>query len=115
MIARLVTVAVGLWLMAAPAVLDYAGAIAVSDRVTGPVLASLAAVAVSEVLRPLRWTALPLALWLVAVPWILGATGAAMVNSVLSGLLVAALAPLGGKVRQRFGGGWRAVVGRAPR
>lgn len=51
MIAPLVNVALGLWLMAAPAVLAYGGAAATSDRIAGPIIASIAAVAVWDATR----------------------------------------------------------------
>jgi hypothetical protein len=48
---RLLTVAVGIWLMAAPAVLGYAGTPATSDRIAGPVVAAIGIVAASTVTR----------------------------------------------------------------
>ena len=108
--ARVATAALGVWLMVAPAVLDYAGAARTNDRVVGPIAAGLAVVAAWEVARGLRWTAVPLGGWLLIAPWALGHAGtAATLNSVLVGLCLIALAPAGGATRQRFGGGWSAL------
>jgi hypothetical protein len=45
---------VGMWLMAAPAILGYGGTAATNDWIIGPRAATIAAVAASEVLRSLR-------------------------------------------------------------
>jgi hypothetical protein len=78
---RLLTVAVGIWLMAAPAVLGYAGTPATSDRIAGPVVAAIGIVAASTVTRGLRWANLAPGLWLVAGPALLGSPAAALVSS----------------------------------
>jgi len=113
--ARLLSVALGVWLMAAPAVLGYGGAAATNDRIVGPLAAALSVVALFEVTRPLRWLALPLGLWLLAAPLALEHTAAATCSDLLTGAALVALAPLGGRVRSRFGGGWSALWGGADR
>ena len=108
--ARVVSATVGVWLVAAPAVLGYAGAARTNDRIVGPVAASLAVVSAWEVTRGVRWSAVALGAWLVVAPWLLAyGDTAAILNSTLVGLLLAALAPVGGETRQRFGGGWSAL------
>ena len=107
MMARLVNVALGVWLMAAPAALGYGAAAAVNDRIAGPLAAAFAVVAMSEATRPLRWAGAPLGIWLLAAPWVLGYSGAApTVNNLLTGAALVLLAPLGGSIRSRLGGGW---------
>jgi len=110
MIARLAAVVAGVWLMFAPAVLSYGGVAENNDRTFGPIGASLAFVAIWEVLRPLRWGTLPVGLWLVAAPLVLtyDDTGA-IVSSVLAGLVMAASAFFGGEVDATFGGGWSSI------
>lgn len=63
----------GIWLMAAPAALHYAGVASVNDRIVGPVATECAIIAISEVTRPVRWGNVALGLWLVIAPWIYGA------------------------------------------
>jgi hypothetical protein len=108
--ARITSALLGVWLMAAPAVLRYAGAARTSDRVAGPVAASIAVVAIWDVTRPVRWANLLVAGWLVIAPLVLSYHGVAAVNSVSVGLLLAALTFVRGRVEQRFGGGWSALL-----
>ena len=109
MIARLVGVAVGAWLMFAPAVLDYEGVAATNDRIIGPISGSIAFVALWAVLRPFRWLLIGCGAWLVLAPLVLTYdSGAAIVSSLAAGLVLAATAPFG-STDERFGGGWRTV------
>ncbi len=108
--AQLVSAGLGLWLLAAPGVLGYGGGAGRNDRIVGPVIASVALIALWEVMRPVRWANLPLGLWLVVAPWIVGYHGAARPLSVLVGAIVAACALAPGTYRPgRFGGGWAAL------
>ena len=107
-------VALGIWLMAASAVLGYGGAAATSDRIVGPIAASLACVAIWPVLRPLRRLNALLGAWLVAAPWLLGyaADAAALAGGTVTGVLLAATAILPGRRIVNQGGGWSAIVRR---
>jgi hypothetical protein len=107
---RLATVAVGVWLMAAPAVLGYGGAPATSDRVAGPVVAAIGIVAASTVTRGLCWANLAPGLWLLAGPVLLGFPAAPLASSVAAGVLVLALTPWRPGDPDRFGGGWRSLL-----
>ena len=111
---RLASVAIGIWLMAAPAVLGYGDPARANDRVVGPIVVSVACVAIWEVARALRWANAVVALWLLIAPWVLGHDSIATANSVAAGMLLLTLATIRGPMRQRFGGGWRALR-RAPR
>lgn len=108
--ARIATALAGVWLMAAPAVLDYAGPARVNDRIFGPLATAFAIVAVSEVTRGLRWCVLPIGVWLVIVPWVLGYARVEAINSTVIGLLLIVLSFLGGRIRGRFGGGWSSLL-----
>jgi hypothetical protein len=107
--ARLVSAALGIWLMAAPAVLDYAGAARTNDRIVGPIVASLAVIAIWETTRSLRWANLPLGGWLLIAPWVLGYPADATWNSLVVGALLLALGLVRGPVNGHFGGGWSAL------
>lgn len=114
--AQIINAALGLWLMAAPAVLGYDSPAADNDRIFGPAIATFAIVAWWETTRAVaRWN-LPLGLWLIAAPWILGYSAtAATVNSMAVGLLVAVLSLVMGTFRpERFGGGWSAIWSENP-
>jgi hypothetical protein len=113
--ALVLAAAIGVWLMAAPAVLGFGGVAADVHRIVGPIATSLAIVAVAQVTRPVRWcnrvvgAALLGAAVVVDAPWIVAA------NLVVSGGALAALASVRGRIPDRFGGGWTAVwrAGRA--
>ena len=106
MIARLVNTLVGIWLMAAPAMLGYGAPAATSDRIAGPLAATCAIVAMWEATRPVRRVNLLAGLWLVLAPWLLGYDAtAATVNSTACGLVLAALSLVRGRVEGRYGGG----------
>lgn len=112
MIARLVGIALGVWLYVAPAVLGYGDPAAANDRLIGPLVFSLSFVGLWEVVRFLRWWVVPPGAWMVLAPLVLGYDDvAAIVSSVLVGAATVATAWFGGEVSSRFGGGWSALWG----
>lgn len=108
--AQVVNVGLGIWLMVAPAVLEYVGTARTHDLIIGPLVASFALIACWEATRAVRWVNLPLGLWLLVAPWVLGFGWVALFNSGVVGMLVASCASIGGPVRQRFGGGWMSLT-----
>jgi hypothetical protein len=109
MTAALAGAVLGVWLMAAPAVLGYGGASADNHRIVGPLAAAVGIVAASGSLRSLRWVNLPLGLWLLASPALLASPSAAAVQSLLCGGLLAFLSTVGGRRPRRLGGGWASL------
>lgn len=110
MIARVVAVVVGVWLMAAPAVLGYGDPAASSDRIAGPIGGGIAFVALWKVVRPLRWGVLPVGAWLVVAPAVLGYDDlTAWANSIACGLVLACSVRFGRVSPEEFGGGWRTI------
>lgn len=107
--ARIGNTALGIWLMAAPAVLGYAGAAGMSDRIAGPAIATFAIVAITDVTRPLRRVNTVVGVWLLLAPWLLGFPPSATWNSVIVGVLVIGMSLVRGSVESRFGGGWKMV------
>ena len=113
--AQILNAILGIWLMAAPAILRYGDPAQTNDRIVGPIAATFAIVAWWEATRSTRWVNLPIGVWLVLAPWVLGYDAtAAIVNSMLVGLVMAACATVRGKVEKRYGGGWRAAFRSAP-
>jgi hypothetical protein len=109
MFPQIINTALGIWLMAAPAVLQYGRPASTNDHIVGPLVATFACIAIWEATRPVRWLNLPLGLWLMIAPLALGHPPAGMLNSVLCGIAIAALSCVGSDVTQRFGGGWSAL------
>lgn len=105
--ARLINTALGIWLMAAPAVLGYGGVASTNHRIVGPIVAAFAVIAIWEVTRSLRWINVPLGAWLVVAPLVLGYPALdALINGLVVGLLIVAMATVRGNITQQFGGGW---------
>lgn len=110
MVAQLAAAAFGIWLMAAPAVLGYTGVAQVIDRIAGPIIATLALIAVSECTRGLRWANVAVASALILSPLWFDYARAAALNSVATGVAVVVLSSLRSRVRSSFGGGWRVLL-----
>lgn len=103
--------ALGAWLMFSPAVFGNSGSAAVSDQLVGPLVTTVAVIALAEVGRSVRWINVPFGLWLIAAPWVLGgATGAGRWNDVAVGALLVAFSFPRGKIEERFGGFERFLV-----
>jgi hypothetical protein len=107
--AQVAAMLVGVWLMAAPAVLGYTGPARTNDHVVGPLAATFACVAIWEATRPVRWANLVLGAWLVLAPWWLGYDRVAAANSVTAGVALVTLSVVRGRLKHRFGGGWSAL------
>jgi hypothetical protein len=105
--AQCINLLLGIWLMAAPAILGYDGPMRTNHYIVGPLGASCALIALWEVTRPVRWGNLALGLWLLIAPWIFSSTWVVLLHSSLVGLLLIACSCVGGKMNpQQFGGGW---------
>lgn len=114
MVARLVAVGAGIWLMISPAALRYVDTLAeASDRVVGPVAAAFSFVAIWGITRALRWTTLPIGVYCLVAPWVLGFPTDAAVSNATAGVVFVVTAFVGGEVGHRYGGGWVAL--RRPR
>lgn len=110
MAARILNVIIGIGLLAAPDLLGYDGAARASHLIAGPSAAAIATIAMSEVLRELRWLNLAIGAWLVASPLILPHPTIALVVGVSSGIGLVLLSLVKGPIRHRLGGGWRAAI-----
>ena len=100
------SVAIGVWLMFAPAAFGIAidRPAADSDHLAGAIVIVVAIIALAEVARPARFVNVPIGLWLMVAPWFLsGATTAAQINSAVAGLAVALLSLPLGRLRDHYG------------
>jgi SPW repeat len=107
--AHLLTAQAGIWLMASPAVLDYADPARANDRIIGPIVASMATIAIWELTRPLRWVNVILGSWLLIAPWLLGHPADAHWNSLTASMLILACSLVKGNRTHHFGGGWSSL------
>jgi hypothetical protein len=58
----------GLWLMAAPGVLQDEGAARMNDHIVGPLVLGVAIVAIADTTRAARWANVALGCWLMLAP-----------------------------------------------
>jgi hypothetical protein len=107
--AQVLSLSLGLWLMAAPAVLGYGPPAADVHRILGPIAAAFALMAIWGHMRPLRWMNLLFGGLLVVLPFVFGFATVATVNSVVIGLALGGLGFVRGRVTERFGGGWSSI------
>lgn len=108
--AQIINAILGVWLVAAPAVLGYEGIAADNDHIVGPVIASFAVISWWESTRVVKLYNIPLGAWLLLAPWVLGYdNSSSIINDMLVGALVLSLSFVKGKVTETFGGGWSAI------
>ena len=108
--AQLTTIALGIWLMAAPAVMEYSGAARLNHQIVGPIIATFAWIAAAECTNGLRRANLPLGVWLMISPLVIAHDGVTVsMNAVMCGVAVAALSSIRRSIRTRLGGGWRVL------
>lgn len=106
---RLISIALGIWLMFAPFVLGYEDLAADHDRIIGPLAASCACIAIWEATRGLRWVNAALGAWLAIAPWLLGFAWVPTSNSVAVGVALFGMACVRGTVKHQLDGGWRVL------
>lgn len=100
----LVSVAVGLWLMFAPAALGSTGTAAHSDHLVGALIVTVVMIALADVGRAARFVNVLFGIWVIASPWLLGgATTGSKWNAVIVGAFVILLSFPRGKIGQRYG------------
>ena len=107
--AQVLSMFLGFWLMAAPAVLGYGGTLADAHRIVGPIAAAFALMAVWGHMRPLRWTNVLFGAIVVVAPFVVGVGTVVIAHSVVVGLLLVGLSFVRGEVTERYGGGWSSV------
>jgi hypothetical protein len=106
----LLSTALGMWLMSAPATLGVTGAAADSNHLAGALAVTWAVIAFGEVARPIRLLNVPTGLWIAVSPWVLGgATDASRWIDVLVGVLLVALSVRRGRIEEQFGN-WNRVL-----
>lgn len=107
--AQIVAVALGISLMASPAVLDYGEPASTVSWTLGPIAASIAFIAAFAVGRPLRWLNVPLGGSLAIAPWLLDYPTAALVDAIVVGLALVVLSLVTRPSKDEYGGGWASL------
>src|SRR5437762_5218004 len=84
-----VTAALGIWLMFAPAVFGTTGGAANSDHLIGAIITTVSVITTAEVVRAGRFLNILLGAALVAAPWLFsGGSASARWNDVVAGLVL---------------------------
>ena len=89
---RILNLALGLCLVAAPFAFGYTGAARTNDVVVGGLVCVNALLAMVLAAHGLRWVNLALGFWLIAAPWPLGFGWTTMGQRLLVGVLLASTA-----------------------
>jgi nucleoside-diphosphate-sugar epimerase/uncharacterized membrane protein len=105
------SVAIGIWLIAAPLLAISAPPLAWSDHIAGCLVITIAVTAMAEVARAARFLNIPIGLWLVASPLILpGADTAAIIGDIVAGLALILLSLPRGKLSGAHYGSWDRMI-----
>ena len=105
--AQIVSLLVGIWLLFAPDALGYSDPARSVDRVIGPIIIVVAALAIRGVTRPVRHLNTLTGLALLIVPWaFVYGDISAIANSALAGMAVLGLSLVRGRFPHSYGGGW---------
>ncbi len=99
----------GVWLAAAPDVMEYGGHARLSNQLVGVWMAAFGAIAMSECLRAVQWANLALGVWLVAAPFLLEYPDERACGSLAVGIAAISLTFVRTPVKERFGGGWTSL------
>ena len=102
--------AIGVWLMAAPAVLGTDGTAADSNHLVGALVVCVSVIAMAEVGRVARFVNVAFGAWLAVSPLLVhGGTAASTVGVILAGTALIALAVPRGPIRERYGAAARFI------
>ena len=109
MLAQLLAALLGVSLLVAPALSQQDRPEALLAQLAGALIAGVALVAASELLRALRWVTATLGLLLIAAEAVVGARGWIGLYAALAGMSVVLLSLIPGTQRHAFAGGWRSL------
>lgn len=100
----------GVWLMAAPGVMEFDKPAADNAHIVGPLIVTFSLIATSEATRNVRWACVPLAIWLLLSPWVIGYDNVvATINDSAVAVLTLLLCLKEPRRQNRFGGGWPGI------
>jgi hypothetical protein len=99
-----VSVILGIWLMASPSVLNIQGRLAMSNYIEGPMIVAFSIIAFAEVFRSIRYLNILFGFGLILAPWIaLGSPLSGILNNSFIGILTIALSIRKGEISERYG------------
>lgn len=106
----LVSIAIGIWLMASPSALGMQNDLATVNYIEGPMIAAFSVIALAEAFRGVRYVNILFGIGLVLAPWFVSEANLLFIgNDVLAGLIIIALAFRKGKISERYGA-WEKMI-----
>ena len=107
----LLSAALGIWMMAAPAALGSTGRAADNNYLVGALVVTWAVIAFGEIVRPIRLLNILMGIWLVTSAFSFsGHTDLGRWNNAIVGALLIALSLPRGRIVERFGGWNRFLI-----
>ncbi len=103
---------IGLWLMASPAAIGFAGHARGDVRITGPIVFALSTLALWPATRWFGRLNGFAGAWLIFGPVILLAPTMVFLSEILIGAMLLAIAMFPGNTENQIGGGWIGILGR---
>jgi len=110
---QIFNIGLGIWLMAAPQLLDYHHVAADNDHIIGPVVTSFAIIALSGCTTAVGKYNIPLGAWLLFAPWVLDYDkDISIANDIVTGVLIIIFALFKRTTNNQYGGGWNQLFKR---
>lgn len=103
--AQIINALLGIWLMVAPAVLNFDGALRTNAHIVGPLAAACAIIAIWPATRSVRWVNVVLGVWMIVAAFVF-APWPVLFHGLSVGVLLAGFACVPGTTPYRLGGGW---------
>lgn len=114
--AKLMNIVLGIWLMAAPSVLEYGPAASDNGHIVGPIIVTFSTIAFWESTYIVQKWNYPFALWLLLSPWVLGyEVATASMSDMAVGMMVLVLSSRKTGMKNRYGGGWSSLWEKNPK
>jgi hypothetical protein len=103
-----INIILGIWIMIAPALFEYEKAEADYNYIIGPLAITCAIVALWELNRSARFFTLLSGIVFIASP-LFFQSSEAIWNNVIAGLVMVLLSLVKGRIKGRYGGGWKSL------
>ena len=109
--AAIINVILGVWVMLAPGLFDFDKKAADNNYIVGPLVITIAIMAIWEVNRSARYFNMVAGIWLAISPFILEFDlPEAIWNDLVCGVLIAVFSLFKGTKKRNYGGGWRSLI-----
>ncbi len=112
--AQIVNILIGLGLMVTPAIFKFNKVAADNNHIAGPLVLTFAIISLWDINRNVRLFNIITGLWLAISPFITGFTSVGRTIDILSGIAVIFFSLFKGRIKSRYGGGWRSLFQKNP-